>query len=209
MKATASLSCTIRHMTIHDLAEVYNLGLAQFKADSWPMLYRNWDEYEVTTRFHLDGEYCLVAERNGETGAPRIVAFILGSVVSKPGSAWDYGYIVWMCVHPRWRRRGIAARLIDTLVETMVDLDGIRILMADTDPRNLRAIRFFHTCGFTDEHPHIYLCSNLESNPRYAHLRRQPDQRRAKPAQGTGKIPPTLLPVRRRRGRTPSDGSGD
>lgn len=154
-------------MTIYDLAEVYELGLSQFDAESWPMLYRSWDEYEVTTRFHVDGEYCMVAENSDE----RIVGFVLGSVVSKPGSAWNYGYIVWMCVHPRWRRRNVAARLVDRLVETMVEIDGIRILMTDTDPHNHRAMKFFAARGFSEQHPHVYLSSNLETNPHYTYLR--------------------------------------
>lgn len=174
------LSCTVRQMTIHDLAEVYELGQSQFKADSWPMLYRSWDEYEVTTRFHLDGEYCLVAENNDEDSDLNIVGFILGSVVSKPGSAWDYGYIIWMCVHPRWRRHGVAARLMDRLVETMVENDGIRILMADTDPNNKKAMKFFAARGFDAQHPHVYLCSNLDTNPHYAHLRDESKEHRAR-----------------------------
>jgi ribosomal protein S18 acetylase RimI-like enzyme len=169
MKRKRSRSCSIRQMTIHDLAEVYELGRSQFKAASWPMLYRSWDEYEVTTRFHVDGEHCLVAETNDE----RIVGFVLGSVVSKPGSAWNYGYIVWMCVHPRWRRRKVAARLVDWLVEAMIETDAIRILMADTDPNNERAMKFFAARGFNDQHAHVYLSSNLDTNPRYAHLRRE------------------------------------
>jgi len=160
-------------MTVHDLAEVYELGRSQFRAETWPMLYRSWDEYEVTTHFNVDGEYCLVAENNDEDSAQRIVGFVLGTVVSKPGSAWNYGYIVWMCVHPRWRRRNVAARLVDRLVETMVEVDGIRILMTDTDPENRRAMKFFAARGFTDQHPHVYLSTNLEANPHFAHLRRE------------------------------------
>jgi ribosomal protein S18 acetylase RimI-like enzyme len=173
MKRKPSRSCSIRQMTIHDLAEVYELGRSQFKAASWPMLYRSWDEYEVTTRFHIDGEHCLVAENNDEESSRRIVGFVLGSVVSKPGSAWNYGYIVWMCVHPRWRRRNVAARLVDWLVEAMIETDAIRILMADTDPRNERAMKFFAARGFNEQHAHVYLSSNLDTNPRYAHLRRE------------------------------------
>jgi ribosomal protein S18 acetylase RimI-like enzyme len=172
MKRRPSRSCSIREMSIHDLADVYELGRSQFKAETWPMLYRSWDEYEVTTRFHVDGEYCLVAENNDDDSAQRIVGFVLGTVVSKPGSAWNYGYIVWMCVHPRWRRRNVAARLVDRLVETMVEVDGIRILMTDTDPENRRAMKFFAARGFTEQHPHVYLSSNLETNAHYAHLRR-------------------------------------
>ena len=172
MKRRQSRSCSIREMSIHDLADVYELGRSQFKAETWPMLYRSWDEYEVTTRFHVDGEYCLVAENNDDDSPQRIVGFVLGTVVSKPGSAWNYGYIVWMCVHPRWRRRNVAARLVDRLVETMVEVDGIRILMTDTDPENRRAMKFFAARGFTEQHPHVYLSSNLEANPHYGHLRR-------------------------------------
>jgi ribosomal protein S18 acetylase RimI-like enzyme len=173
MKRRQSRSCSIREISIHDLAEVYELGRSQFKAETWPMLYRSWDEYEVTTRFHVDGEYCLVAENNDEDSARRIVGFVLGTVVSKPGSAWNYGYIVWMCVHPRWRRRNVAARLVDRVVEAMVEVDGIRILMTDTDPDNRRAMKFFAARGFTEQHPHVYLSSNLEANPHFAHLRRE------------------------------------
>ncbi len=152
-------------MTIHDLAGVYELGHTQFKATRWPVLYRSWDEYEVTTRFNMDGDYCLVAESEGDD--PKIVGFILGSVVTKPGSAWSYGYIIWLCSHPGWRRSGVAGRLTDKLIEMMVEQDGIRIVMADTDPFNRPARRFFRNRGFDEEFPHMYLCGNIESNPRY------------------------------------------
>ena len=88
-------------MTICDLAEVYELGLSQVDAESWPMLYRSWDEYEVTTRFHVDGEYCLVAENNDEDSSRRIVGFVLGSVVSKPGSAVILGVVILQFVSKR------------------------------------------------------------------------------------------------------------
>jgi ribosomal protein S18 acetylase RimI-like enzyme len=194
MKRRKSFSCSIREMTIHDLAEVYELGRSQFKAESWPMLYRSWDEYEVTSRFNVDGEYCLVAENNDEDSARRIVGFVLGTVVSKPGSAWNYGYIVWLSVHPRWRRRNVAARLVDRLVETMVEVDGIRILMTDTDPENRRAMKFFAARGFTEQHPHVYLSSNLEANPHYARLRREA-LREPREAPRRGRLPSPVSSV--------------
>lgn len=161
-----SRTTTIRKMTIRDLAEVYELGHTQFKATRWPVLYRSWDEYEVTTRFNMDGDYCLVAENDNPEG-PRIVGFVLGSVVNKPGTAWSYGYIIWLCSHPQWRRSGVAGRLTDKLIEMMVEAEGIRIVMADTDPFNRAARRFFRGRGFDEEFPHMYLCGNIENNPRY------------------------------------------
>jgi ribosomal protein S18 acetylase RimI-like enzyme len=144
-----------------------------FKADLWPMLYRSWDEYEVTTLFNTDGDYCLVAENDDWVPGSkdqRIVGFVLGTVISKPGSAWSYGYVLWLCSHDDWAREGVAGKLVDKLVEIMVEEDGIRIIMADTDPDNHRAVRFFSKKGFTDTKPHLYLSSNLEHNPHYAPL---------------------------------------
>jgi ribosomal protein S18 acetylase RimI-like enzyme len=164
---------TVRTMEIEDLAEVYQLGAMNFKADLWPMLYRSWDEYEVTTLFNTDGDYCLVAENDAwQPGSKeqRIVGFVLGTVISKPGSAWSYGYILWLCSHDLWAREGVAGKLVDKLVEIMIEEDGIRIIMADTDPDNHRAVRFFSKKGFSDTKPHLYLSSNLEHNPHYGQL---------------------------------------
>jgi ribosomal protein S18 acetylase RimI-like enzyme len=166
-------SFTVREMEIDDIAEVYQLGESNFKANLWPMLYRSWDEYEVTTLFNTDGDYCLVAENDDyEEGCkdPRIVGFVLGTVISKAGSAWSYGYVIWACTYTPWARAGIAGRLLDKLIETMVEHEGIRIIMADTDPENVPAVKFFTKKGFLEQKPHVYLSTNLETNPRYAHL---------------------------------------
>ena len=165
-------SFSIREMEIGDLAEVYELGAANFKPDLWPMLYRGWDEYEVTTLFNTDGEYCLVAENDEDEpdAGNRIVGFILGTVVSKPGSAWTYGYIIWLCSHEAWSREGVAGDLMDELVDIMIENEGIRIIMADTDPDNVRAVNFFNKKGLTDQKPHLYMSSNLEQNSHYREL---------------------------------------
>ncbi|WP_186646269.1 GNAT family N-acetyltransferase [Fluviispira vulneris] len=168
-------SFSIRELEIQDLAEVYNLGETCFRADLWPMLYRGWDEYEVTTMFNTDGDYCLVAENDEfEKGIDpddeRIVGFVLGTVMSKPGTAWSYGYIVWLCAHPNWQREGVASKLIDKVVEAFVENEGVRIIMADTDPSNERAVKFFKKKGFDQERQHVFLTSNIENNPLYSNL---------------------------------------
>lgn len=168
-------SFTVRPMEIYDLAEVYDLGETSFRADLWPVLYRGWDEYEVTTLFDTDGDYCLVAENdNYEPGVTpknqRIVGFVLGTVMSKSGSAWSYGYIIWLCAHPKWQRYGVAGKLVDKIVETFVQNEGVRIIMADTDPSNERAVKFFQKKGFDQEHKHVFLTSNVENNSHYSYL---------------------------------------
>jgi ribosomal protein S18 acetylase RimI-like enzyme len=159
-------SVEIRRMEVADIPAVYRLGADTFTAEKWPMLYRNWDEYEVTGLFNTDGDYCLVAE-SAEEELDRIRGFVLGTVISKPGSAWTYGYILWLCVRAGWQREGVASRLVDKLVETMIEEEGIRIIMSDTDPENERAVRFFERMGFDDRKAHVYLSSNVEQNPRY------------------------------------------
>src|SRR5882672_2242087 len=105
---------TVREMEVDDIPEVYHLGVKTFSAELWPMLYRSWDEYEVTNLFNTDGEYCLVAEiDNPDWTAKKICGFVLGTVIFKPGSAWTYGYVLWLCAHPEWRRAGVAAKLVD------------------------------------------------------------------------------------------------
>ena len=165
-------SFTVRKMEIGDLAEVYELGDASFKPDLWPMLYRSWDPYEVTTLFNTDGEYCLVAENDSDDPpkGERIVGFILGTVVAKEGTAWNYGYIIWLCSHESWGRAHVASKLMDELVKIMVEEDGIRIVMADTDPDNVPAVRFFEKKGLSDQKAHLYMSSNLELNPAYRDL---------------------------------------
>jgi ribosomal protein S18 acetylase RimI-like enzyme len=166
---------TVRTMEIGDLSAVYELGAESFKAGKYPMLYRNWDEYEVTTLFNTDGDYCLVAENDDfdpqkHSEEDRIVGFVLGSVLNKSGTAWSYGYIIWLCSQESWSREGVASDLVDTLVKKMVEEEGVRILMADTDPENTRAVRFFTKKGFSDQKPHMYLSSNLEQNKLYSKL---------------------------------------
>jgi hypothetical protein len=63
---------TIREMEVEDIPGVFQLGAETFTADQWPMLYRSWDEYEVTSLFNTDGEYCLVAEADEEEGPGRL-----------------------------------------------------------------------------------------------------------------------------------------
>jgi ribosomal protein S18 acetylase RimI-like enzyme len=166
---------TVREMKIDDLEAVFHLGEKAFRPDLSTTLYRSWDAYEVTTLFNTDGDYCLVAENDhfdtGKYGKDeRIVGFVLGTVMARPGSSWRYGYVTWLCAHRRWRRAGVASRLLDAVTARFVEKGGVRIVMADTDPRNKAAVGFFRGSGFDQERKHVYLSTNLERNPRFAHL---------------------------------------
>ncbi len=155
-------SALIRDMEIDDLAPVYHLGETLFTSDLYPYIYRTWDQWEVIGLYNTDPEYCLVAEVEDQ-----LAGFILGTIINK--STWVYGYIIWLGVNPAFQRRGIADRLVDKLVERMID-DGARFMMVDTDPENVPAVKFFSRKGFGNMRKHVFLSMNLSKHDYYGRL---------------------------------------
>jgi ribosomal protein S18 acetylase RimI-like enzyme len=149
-------------MDIDDLAAVFHLGEALFTSDLYPYIYRTWDEWEVIGLYNTDPEYCLVAEVDG-----RLAGFILGTIITK--ASWTYGYILWLGINPDFQRRGIADRLVDKLIERMID-EGARFMMVDTDPENTPAMKFFTRKGFGNPRNHIFLSLNLAKHDYYGRL---------------------------------------
>lgn len=158
------LELEIREIEIDDIPEVFHLGEQIFTVDRVPTLYRTWDEYEVTSLFNSDPEFCLVAEIGH-----LIVGFALGTTVTKTRSSWKYGYLVWLGVLPEWQRDGIGSRLFDRLAEKMIE-DGVRMFLVDTEADNTPALQFFNKKGFANPEEHIYLTLNLKT---YRQMRRR------------------------------------
>jgi ribosomal protein S18 acetylase RimI-like enzyme len=157
----------IREMEIADLGGVFALGESLFTAERWPSLYRTWDQYTLATHFATDSETCLVALVDDQ-----LVGFAVGSLLEKPGSAWTYGYIIWLGVAPGGGRRGVGAKLVKELQDIFIEL-GARMIMADTDADNSAAISFFAKQGFAEDSEHVYLSKNLTYDPAYiAHHRK-------------------------------------
>ena len=166
-RATSS-SVTIREMSLSDLPAVYALGERLFPADKWPALYRTWDEYELAVHFASDGETCVVAELD-----EAVVGFALGTLLAKRGSAWSYGYLLWLGVDPGLARRGVAARLSERMTDLFINL-GARMILVDTDADNEAALAFFRKQGFGQETPHLFLSRNLSRDPDYIRHRDGP-----------------------------------
>jgi len=161
-KPDEPLPITIRDMDINDLAPVYHLGEMLFTSDLYPFIYRTWDQWEVIGLYNTDPEYCLVAESD-----EKLAGFVLGTIINK--APWTYGYILWLGVDPAFQRRGVADSLVDRLVERMID-DGARFMMADTDPENVPAVKFFTRKGFNNVRRHIFLSMNLSKHEYYGKL---------------------------------------
>src|SRR3974390_2956805 len=116
----------LRRMELEDLPAVFMLGERLFTADAFPALYRSWDEHEILELFRSDEETCLVAEE-----VEKIVGFALGCMMEKPRSAWRYGWLEWLGVAPRYKRHGIARRLLNQLTQLFIDREA-RIMLVDT-----------------------------------------------------------------------------
>jgi ribosomal protein S18 acetylase RimI-like enzyme len=150
----------IRQMQLNDLPHVFRLGQRLFTAEELPTLYRSWDEHEILELFRSDEETCLVAEDD-----QKIVGFALGCMMEKPRSAWRYGWLEWLGVSPRYKRHGIARRLLNQLTQLFVDRQA-RIMLVDTDEDNADALAFLRRIGFGQETRHVYLSRNLDDYPK-------------------------------------------
>lgn len=151
------LDVEIRQMEIDDVAAVYHLGEELFTSEQFPILYRTWDPYEVTDYFTTESDYCLVAEVEGA-----IVGFILANTVQKEGTAWKmYGYLSWIGVAPDYQRTNLGQRLYNKLEDIFED-DGVRMVIADTEEENIKAIDFFKAMGFSIRADHIWLAKTLQ-----------------------------------------------
>ncbi len=148
-------------MELKDVPAVFELGQRLFTAEKWPTLYRSWDDHELAQLFGNDAETCLVADAE-----ERVVGFALGRILEKPRSAWRYGWLLWLGVEPRFKRTGVATRLLNQLTVRFIDRDA-RIMLVDTDAANHGALAFFRRSGFGQEIRHVYLSQNLENHPRY------------------------------------------
>ncbi|MDJ0732914.1 MAG: GNAT family N-acetyltransferase [Nostocaceae cyanobacterium] len=152
----------VRELGIDDIAPVYHLGEELFTSDLYPFLYRTWDEWEVIGLYNTDPEYCLVAEIDEQLGG-----FILGTIITK--ASWTYGYILWLGVNPQFQRQGVADKLVDRLISRMIE-DGARLMLVDTDPENIPAMKFFKRKGFGQARQHIVLSMNLSKHEHYSRL---------------------------------------
>jgi len=150
----------VRQMEIDDLSSVYHLGEELFTSEEFPILYRTWDPYEVTDYFSSDPDYCLVAEAEAETEG-KIVGFIIATTIEKEGTAWKkYGYLSWIGVDEAFQRTNLGHRLYKKLEERLRE-DGVRMVIADTDADNEKAVAFFNALGFSVRSQHLWLAKTL------------------------------------------------
>ncbi len=93
---------------------------------SFPRFFRYFASHSVKSE---EGKV-LVAEMQGIiSGFVKLIEFNIGSQ--------KYGCILWIAVHPSYRRRGIALNLTNVGLETLKK-DGAKAVFASTQRRNQR-----------------------------------------------------------------------
>ena len=116
--------------TLRDLIPVRKLEKLCFPVDAWPLLdmlgaltFPNMVRYKV---------------RDGE----EIIAFIIGEVRVSTRTGW----IATVCVHPDYRRQGIAEALL-SMCEQEMQQPRIRLTVRES---NLGAIQLYRANGYYD-----------------------------------------------------------
>jgi ribosomal protein S18 acetylase RimI-like enzyme len=103
---------------------------------SFPRFFRFFASHSLNSE---EGKV-LVAETNGViSGFDKLIEFNVG--------AGKYGCILWIAVHPSYRRRGIALNLINSGVDSLKK-DDAQTVFASTQRRNNAALATLGKAGF-------------------------------------------------------------
>lgn len=122
----------IRHPKENDF-----LIIAELAEKCPPMATERNSIYHIFTKYFKNT--CLVAV-NGN----KIVAFLLGFISQVNRRE---GYLHLLCVHPQWRKKGIAKVLVDKYCHILRQ-NGCRKVILITSPKNSVAINLYKKLGF-------------------------------------------------------------
>lgn len=93
----------------------------------------------ATHSLNEEGEV-LVSETQGTVvGFAKLVEFHVGG--------GEFGCILWLAVHPQFRRKGVASTLVNAGTE-LLKHDGARAVFASAQRRNIASLAFFSMQGF-------------------------------------------------------------
>ncbi len=125
------IALSIREATLNDLAKIKQIiGL------SFPWFFRFFASRSVDAE---EGKVLVAAAQGTVVGFVKLIGFQVGCV--------KYGCILWIAVHPAFRRKGIAHILTNAGVESLKK-DGSKAVFASTQHRNSAAKGALGKAGF-------------------------------------------------------------
>jgi ribosomal protein S18 acetylase RimI-like enzyme len=120
----------IRQMLTSDMDR-----LKQIIDASFPRFFRFFASHSLDSEGQV-----LVSEAHGTAvGFAKLVEFHVGGD--------KFGCILWLAVHPQFRRKGIASALVNTGTE-LLKHNGARAVFASAQRRNIASLAFFSMQGF-------------------------------------------------------------
>jgi len=121
---------TIRKMTQSDIG-----SLKQIVDLSFPRFFR----FFATHSLNEEGEVLVSETRGTVVGYAKQVKFQVGG--------GEFGCILWLAVHPQFRRKGFASTLVNAGTE-LLKHDGAKAVFASVQRRNVASLAFFSMQGF-------------------------------------------------------------
>lgn len=95
--------------------------------------------FAVHSLFSEDGQVLVCETQGALVGFAKLIDFKVG------GS--KFGCILWIAVHPDFRRKGVASALTNAGLQCLKG-DGAKAVFASTQRRNIRAQRVLQQAGF-------------------------------------------------------------
>jgi ribosomal protein S18 acetylase RimI-like enzyme len=95
--------------------------------------------YFATHSLHEEGQVLVTEAQEAVVGFAKLIDFHVGS--------GKFGCILWLAVHPQFRRKGIASALVNAGTERLKH-DGARAVFASVQRRNIASLTVFSKEGF-------------------------------------------------------------
>lgn len=125
-----STEFTIRQMTPSDLPRLNQIADLSF---SWFL------RFFANSSLREEGQVLLCETQGAIAGFAKLIEFNIGRD--------KYGCILWIAVHPQFRRKGFASALVRAGIQHLKQ-DGARAVFASTQRRNKAALATFCKVGF-------------------------------------------------------------
>jgi len=113
-------------------------ALADLHADAF---HRGWSAEEMEGLMSASGVFVLAARRRPMFGPRHLVGFVLVRVAA------DEAEILTLAVDPRYRRRGIGRRLMETALRRLYG-EHVRAAFLEVEEDNVPALRLYHRLRF-------------------------------------------------------------